>query len=91
MPQEACSLHAVASRAPLQLLTKTFRKVLRMATAGPWSEMEKTLSKPLGVTVKQTLEALGFESMTPVQAATIPLFLAYKVRRARQIGAPGAR
>ena len=77
MPQEACSLHAVAGVEPALL-----QKFSRMATAGPWSEMEKTLSKPLGVTVKQTLEELGFESMTPVQAATIPLFLAYKVRRA---------
>jgi superfamily II DNA/RNA helicase len=51
-----------------------------MATAGAWSEMEKTLAKPLGATVKRTLEELGFQSMTPVQAATIPLFLAHKVR-----------
>ena len=45
-----------------------------MATAGEW----KTLSVPLNPITLEVLKELHFEKMTPVQSATIPLFLTNK-------------
>ncbi|XP_039429486.1 probable ATP-dependent RNA helicase DDX55 homolog [Culex pipiens pallens] len=39
-----------------------------------WTDLGKPLSPP----VLEVIEQLGFEKMTPVQAATIPLLLSYK-------------
>ena len=44
------------------------------ATGPPWS----TLDPPLCDASLAALDALGFPTMTPVQAATIPVFLSHK-------------
>lgn len=50
-----------------------------MATAGPWSTLKAKNGKPLlSETTNEVLQSLKFENMTPVQAATIPLFLQNK-------------
>ena len=42
--------------------------------AGNWNQIKPPLSEP----ILKTLSELNFSQMTPVQAATIPLFLNYK-------------
>lgn len=46
-----------------------------MAKAGSWSSIEKV---KLSQNTLVILQELHFDEMTPVQAATIPLFLSYK-------------
>lgn len=41
----------------------------------------QSIVPPLQPSTLEAVYALGFQDMTPVQAATIPLFLANKVRK----------
>ncbi|OHS99057.1 DEAD/DEAH box helicase family protein [Tritrichomonas foetus] len=49
-----------------------------MAKVGPWSDINKTLKDALAPETINSLNELGFPTMTPVQKNVIPLLLNYK-------------
>jgi superfamily II DNA/RNA helicase len=46
-----------------------------IAAAGKWKNLQPALSEPI---MRVLTERLGFDQMTPVQAATLPKFLQHK-------------